>query len=94
MISDKELFTQMIERDILNMYNLIASNNAILTMPPIQEKIFSYADMGVAYLTNLLFGENPKCDIDEAVDVGKFVANEKIEEYRNKIKAEKELLDS
>lgn len=91
MLTDRELFVQMIERDVTNLYDILAQNNNILKIVPIQEKIFSYADIGINYLTNLLFGkESENASIDEASEVAKMVAEDKISEYREKLKRKKQ----
>ena len=89
MLSDKDLFVQMIERDVLNLYQNIARNQSILNLPMVQNTVFSYADKMIAYITNLIFGVDGSADIDEASKVAKFIADEKIEEYRNKIREQK-----
>lgn len=92
MISDRELFRQMLERDILNLYSLlpsIASNLGFNISPYLglfENKILSYADIGVEALLNTLFGSENPCDIDEAADIAKMFVNDKIEQYRNAVK--------
>ena len=56
-------------------------------MQPVREKIYSYADYGIAYLSDLLFGEDDEqLNADEASEVAEFIAKDKIKEYREKIK--------
>lgn len=93
MISDKELFRQMIERDVQNIYRQLPSflNNFGINISPylslFEDKILSYTDLGIDMLITLLFGSKDEtCNIDEAADVAKLMVNDKIEEYRNRIK--------
>lgn len=96
MISDKELARQMIERDVLNIYRQLPriSSNLGFNISPFlslfQDKIFSYLDVGIDVIVNTLFGQDESGNIDEAVDIAKMITNEKIEEYRKKIREEKE----
>lgn len=96
MISDKELARQMIERDVLNIYRQLPqiSSNLGFNISPFlslfQDKIFSYLDVGIDVVVNALFGQDESGNIDEAVDIAKMITNEKIEEYRKKIREEKE----
>lgn len=96
MISDKELARQMIERDVINIYRQLPqiSNNLGFNISPFlslfQDKIFSYLDVGIDVIVNTLFGQDESGNIDEAVDIAKMITNEKIEEYRKKIREEKE----
>ena len=86
-LTDKEIFVSMLERDVVTLYNSLASGNALLQMQPVKEKIYGYADYGIAYLSNLLFGEDSApLDVDEASQVAEFVAKDKIKEYRDKVK--------
>lgn len=95
MISDKELFRQMLERDVLNLYNLLPSiaNNLGLNISPylglFENKILGYADIGIDALLNMLFGADNSGDIDEAADIAKMLVNDKIEEYRKAIREAK-----
>ena len=72
----------------MNIYQQIASNNALLNLPMVQEKIYGFADLGIEKLTNLLFGTTKETSIEEAAEIAKMVSNSKIEEYRSKILAE------
>lgn len=90
MLTDKEIFVQMLERDVVTLYSNLSSNNALLQMSPVREKIYSYADYGIAYLSDLLFGgEEDKIDADEASQIAELVAKDKIKEYRERIKKER-----
>lgn len=89
MLSDRELFIQIVERDVLNLYQIMAQKQSLLNIPAIENTIFSYADKGIEYVTNLLFGSDKNTDIDEASEIAKLVVNDKIEEYRKKIREQK-----
>ena len=89
MITDRELFVQMIERDVVNLYSQLAKQNSLLALKPVQDKIYSYADMGIEYLTNLLFGIEENSTLDEASEMAKLVAEDKINYYRDKLKNKK-----
>ena len=95
MISDKELFRQMLERDVLNLYNLLPSiaNNLGLNISPylglFENKILGYADIGIDAFLNMLFGADNSGDIDEAADIAKMLVNDKIEEYRKAVREAK-----
>ena len=89
MLSDRELFVQIIERDVLNLYQAMAQKQSLLNIPAIENAIFNYADKGIEYVTNLLFGMDKNTDIDEATEIAKLVVNDKIEEYRKKIREQK-----
>lgn len=95
MISDREIFKQMLERDVLNLYNLLPSiiNSFGINISPylslFENKIFNYADIGIEYLLNILFGNDNSSDIDEAADIAKMFVNDKIEEYRKAVREEK-----
>ena len=89
MVTDKELFVQIIERDIENLYRNLAKKNSILNIPLVQDRLSSYADTGVEYLTKLLFGEDDKATADEASEMAKLVAEDKINHYRDKLKNKK-----
>lgn len=89
MITDRELFIQMIERDVINLYNQLAKQNSILTLKPVQDKIYSYADVGIEYITNLLFGTDNSVNIDEASEMARLVAEDKINHYRDRLKNKK-----
>lgn len=86
-MTDKEIFVSMLERDVVSIYNSLANGNALLQMQPVKEKIYGYADYGIAYLSDLLFGEDSApLDVDEASQVAEFVVKDKIKEYREKVK--------
>lgn len=86
-MSDKEIFVQMLEREVVSLYSNLSNNNSLLQMQPVREKIYSYADYGIAYLSDLLFGEDDEqLNADEASEVAEFIAKDKIKEYREKIK--------
>lgn len=100
MVSDREIFRQMLERDILNLYNQIPNilgNFGINVSPYLglfQDKILSYADIGVDTITTWLFGAENPCDIDEAADMAKLMVNDKIEEYRKRVREARENTDN
>lgn len=91
MVSDKELFKQMLERDVVNLYNMLPSiaNNLGFNISPylplFENKILGYADIAVSTITDALFGSE-ESDIDEAADIAKMMVTDKIEEYRKKVK--------
>ena len=89
MISDRELFVQIVERDILNLYQMLSQKQSLLNIPMVENTIFKYADKGIEYVTNLLFGTDGQADIDEAAEIAKIVVADKIEEYRKKIREQK-----
>lgn len=89
MLSDKELFVQIVERDVLNLYQNLARKQGFLNIPIVENTIFSYADKGIEYITNLIFGMDSDTDIEEASEIAKLMVNDKIEEYRNKIREQK-----
>lgn len=89
MLSDRELFVQIIERDVLNLYQNLAQKQSLLNIPMVENTIFNYADKGIEYITNLLFGIEGEADIDEASEIAKLVVNDKIEEYRKKVREQK-----
>lgn len=89
MITDRELFVQMVERDVINLYNYLAKENSILALKPVQDKIYSYADIGIEYITNLLFGEDSNTTIDEASEMARLVSEDKINHYRDRLKNKK-----
>ena len=95
MISDRELFIQMLERDVVNIYEGLANNNSLLKLPAVQERAFSYADIGINYLTELLFGSSSSnCTVDEASNMAKMVADDKINAYRERLKKQKQEMDN
>lgn len=97
MISDREIFKQMLHRDIINIYRQLPSilNNFGVNISPyltiFEDKILSYADIGVETAVAWLFGAENPCDIDEAADVAKMMVNDKIEDYRKKVREAREL---
>lgn len=89
-MTDKEIFIQMLEREVVSLYSSISASNGLLQMQPVKEKIYGYADYGIAYLSNLLFGDDEaQMDVDEASQMAEFIAKDKIKEYRDKIKEAK-----
>lgn len=89
MLSDRELFVQIVERDVLNLYQNLAQQQTLLNIPAVQNTIFRYADKGIEYVTNMLFGLDGSGTIEEASEIAKMVVNDKIEEYRKKIREQK-----
>lgn len=95
MITDKELARQIIERDFINIYRQLPqiANRLGLNVSPVlslfEDKILSYADIGIDTILDLLFGSDASSDIDEATEIAKMITNDKIEEYRKKIRQEK-----
>lgn len=89
MLSDRELFVQVVERDVLNLYQNLAQQQTLLNIPAVQNTIFRYADKGIEYVTNMLFGADGSGTIEEAGEIAKLVVNDKIEEYRKKIREQK-----
>lgn len=89
MLSDRDLFVQVVERDVLNLYQKFAQQQTLLNIPAVQNIAFSYADKVIEYTTNLLFGKDGAADIDEASEMAKILFDEKIEEYRQKIREQK-----
>lgn len=86
MLSDRELFVQIVERDVLNLYQSLAQQQTLLNIPVVQNTVFRYADKGIEYITSMLFGADGKGTIEEASEIAKLVVNDKIEEYRKKIR--------
>lgn len=91
MISDRDLARQILERDFINLYKALPSiaSNLGLNISPfiglVENKILGYADMGIEYILNTLFGADKSCDVDEATDIAKMFATDKIEEYRKRV---------
>ena len=77
MISDKELFKQMADRDVVNLYRYLIYNLAGGT------------SIGVDKACDWLFGKDVGCDIDEAADIAQAVVSDKIEEYRKRVKEQR-----
>ena len=76
-MSDKDIFVQMLEREVVSLYSNLSNNNSLLQMQPVREKIYSYADYGIAYLSDLLFGEDDEqLNADEASEVAEFIAKD------------------
>ena len=89
MISDKELLKQMLARDATNLYRQIpyilgGTSQVGPYLSLFEGKILSYVEIAADYAANLLFGDDS--DIDEAADIAKMMANDKIEEYRKRVK--------
>jgi hypothetical protein len=99
MVSDKELFRQMLERDVMNLYNQLPDLlgglgiNIKPYMGLFENKILSYADTGIDAAVAWLFGKDDSCDIDEAADIAKMMANDKIEEYRKRVRESRKEAD-
>lgn len=95
MITDREVAKQVIQRDIVNLYRQLPqiANGLGLNVAPMlslfENKILSYADTGVDIVLNWLFGPDNSGNIDEAADIAKMMTNDKIEEYRKRIRQEK-----
>ena len=85
MLSDRELFVQLIERDFLNIYQQLANTTPMLNIPMVQEKIFGYGDILIGKAADLFFGAQNSNGIEEAIEIAKHITNNKIEEYRTKI---------
>ena len=95
MITDREIAKQMLQRDVINIYRQlpqIASKLGINITPMLglfENKILSYADIGIETVLSWLFGADSSADVDEAAEIAKMVTNDKIEEYRQRIRAAK-----
>lgn len=95
-MDDREILKQMLERDVINLYRQLPQllGNFGVNISPylgiFENKILSYADMGIDTAIAWLFGSDPSSNIDEAADIAKMMTNDKIEEYRRKVKEEKE----
>ena len=94
MISDKELFKQMADRDVVNLYRYLiyqlAGGTSIATYASLfEDKILGYANIGVDKACDWLFGKDVGCDIDEAADIAQAVVSDKIEEYRKRVKEQR-----
>lgn len=94
-MDDREILKQMLERDVINLYRQLPQllGNFGVNISPylgiFENKILSYADMGIDTAIAWLFGSDPSSNIDEAADIAKMMTNDKIEEYRQKVKEEK-----
>ena len=95
MISDKEIAKQMLERDVLNLYRQLpqlGSQLGINITPFLglfEDKILKYIDSGLDMVVDSLFGIEDTSDIDEASDIAKMMINDKIEEYRQRVREAK-----
>lgn len=95
-MDDREILKQMLERDVINLYRQLPQllGNFGVNISPylgiFENKILSYADMGIDAAIAWLFGSDPSSNIDEAADIAKMMTKDKIEEYRRKVKEEKE----
>lgn len=95
-MDDREILKQMLERDVINLYRQLPQllGNFGVNISPylgiFENKILSYADMGIDAAIAWLFGSDPSSNIDEAADIVKMMTKDKIEEYRRKVKEEKE----
>ena len=91
-MDDKEILRQMLERDVLNIYRQLPQllGNLGVNVSPylgvFEKKVLDYADKGIDVALAWLFGADPDSDIDEAADIAKMMTNDKIEEYRQKVK--------
>lgn len=94
MVSDRDLLKQILERDAINLYRQIPSIGKMLgiNISPVitlfEDKISVYIDTAISGLVDTLFGSE-ECDIDEASEIAKMIANDKIEEYRKRVKEKK-----
>lgn len=90
-MTDKDLVRQMLERDVINIYRTLPNiaGKLGLNITPFlglfEDKILSYADIGIDAVIGWLFGPEPSCDVDEAAEIAKMMTNDKIEEYRRKV---------
>lgn len=95
MVSDKEIARQMLERDIMNIYRSLPQLTSQLgfNITPFlgifEDKIFKYIDVGLDMVIDSLFGVDNTSDIDEASDIAKMMVNDKIEEYRKRVREAK-----
>lgn len=95
MVTDRDIAKQMLERDVINIYrqlpqltNMLGINIAPM-LSLLEDKFMTYADAGIEVLLSWLFGADASGDVDEAAEIAKMVTNDKIEEYRRKIRAAK-----
>ena len=92
MISDRELAKQVLERDVINLYRQIpdfAKQLGVNVSPVLgmfEDKILGYTNIGVDMVVDWLFGVDMTSNIDEASDIAKMVVNDKIEEYRQRVR--------
>ena len=97
MVSDKELVKQILQRDVLNIYRSLPQigNQIGINITPFvnifEDKIVGYVDVILENFLDSLFGKNNESDIDEVSDIAKMVVNDKIEEYRKKVREAKNL---
>lgn len=95
MITDKEIARQIMERDIINIYRQLPqiTNRLGFNIAPMlgifEDKILSYADVGINTVLDWLFGADSSGDLDEATEIAKMMTNDKIEEYRKRIREAK-----
>lgn len=91
MINDRDLVRQMLKRDVINVYRSLPNitNRLGINITPFlglfEDKILSYADVGVEAIVGWLFGTETSCDIDEAAEIAKMFTSDKIDEYRKKV---------
>lgn len=91
MVSDRDLVRQMLRRDVINIYRNLPNitNKLGLNVTPFlglfEDKVLSYADIGIEAIVGWLFGAEISCDVDEAAEIAKMFTNDKIEEYRRKV---------
>lgn len=99
MVSDKDIVRQMLERDFMSLYTQLPSVlgklgfNVSPYLSLFEDKILSYADVGIDTAISWLFGKDNSCDIDEAADMAKLMVNDKIEEYRKRVRETKSKSD-
>ena len=95
MITDKEIARQIMERDIINIYRQLPqiTNRLGFNIAPMlgifEDKILSYADVEINTVLDWLFGADSSGDLDEATEIAKMMTNDKIEEYRKRIREAK-----
>lgn len=95
MITDRELAKQILQRDVVNIYRQLPriGNQLGINVSPMiglfEDKVLSYANIGIETVLNWLFGTDPSSDVDEAAEIAKMVTNDKIEEYRKRIREER-----
>lgn len=96
MVTDKELAKQILRRDIFNLYKQMPqiTHQLGINISPIvgifEDKIVKYIDMSSDMIVDWLFGTDNNSDIDEVSDIAKMMANDKIEEYRKRVREARE----
>lgn len=95
MVNDRDIAKQIIQRDIINAYNQlpIICKQMGLNLSPIfgliEDKVIYFSNIFTDMALNWLFGADSSANIDEAADIAKMMTNDKIEEYRKKIREAK-----